>query len=360
MIKYTGKIVIPSGTVSFSAGSTSTSSINLNYSLAYGTKTYNYSKNGSTVYTLLNTNALPTTNTTGTNGTGSFTITVSGGTSTIYFILIGAGGSGGSGNQGGGGGSAGEFKYFSISLPAGSYNATYTVGAGNGGSGYVGSASAYGAGVNGYGRPGNNTTLTINGNTYTALGGSPGGPSTYTNSATVGAYGGGCGCNITGGSMSGSVGQIKNHGGNNTTYGYYGGGGGGSPMGNGGNGVVTDGTGGNPALGGLGGVPIASNDSSLSGSPFYNMQDTSGGSIYWCEGGAGSCLRTTLNCNTNNTVSAYGLAGKSAGVPDGASTCAIQPINHSGSGGGGGFQNNGISRTQYAPSGSNGLILIAF
>jgi hypothetical protein len=363
MIKYAGKVSAgglppPATNVTLTAGSTSNSSINLNLNtLVYGPNTYLYSRTGYSIYTLLNTTTLPTTNTTGIDGTGSFTLTVTTNPTDIHFILIGAGGSGGSGNQGGGGGSAGEFKYVKVTLSVGTHTIAYTVGAGNGGSGYVASSTTFVEGGNGYGRTGNTTSITIdNGTPITAIGGSAGGPSNNSNFTTKGAYGGGAGCCIVTGIQTGSNGVIKNKGGGAPTNSYYGAGGGGSPMGNGSNGLST----GNPSAGGQGGTPISSNDASLSTSPFYGMKDNNNNYLYWCEGGPGSCLRTTLSVTTLNIFPAYGLAGKSSGVPDATATRATQTVNHSGSGGGGCFQNNGLNGTQYAPAGSNGLILIAF
>lgn len=334
-----------------------------------------YSVNNYSIWQINNLNLIPVTNTIGTNSTGTFTLTLPT-QKTVHIIIIGAGGSGGSGNEGGGGGSAGQFNYQSILLSSGTYNCGFEVGSGHGGaSGSAVSTSTYSAGSNGYGIPGSSSSLVINGTTYTAIGGSPGGASRY-NAGGSGAYGGGSGANpqIVFSSLSGTVGTITNRGG--ASNGYAGGGGGGSPKSNGTDGSTTNvsATGGYFVVkGGLGGTPIASTDSILANSPFALLNPIR----YWCEGGHGACTwkptsGSNLNFEQNITgvSSIFGLSGRSSGVyldPGGRNqkslypnVFATNPTNHTGSGGSGGFQSNGLgTSTQYAPSGSNGLILIA-
>lgn len=338
---------------------------------ALNTNPSGYTATGYNVFQIINNTSLPTTSTSGTNATGTFTLTVSGSTATIYLIVIGAGGSGGSGDQGGGGGSSGEFKYQKVSLPVGSYNVSFTVGAGNGGSDWVGSNSAYVDGANGYGRKGNNSSLVLNSVTYNAVGGSSGGPAYYSNSANgVGAYGGGGGASIAStATNTGSTGTILGKGGDSVGNGNIAGGAGGnSPMNAPSNGatILQSPTGYNCVLGGLGSAPIASNNSTLANTPYSLFPSVQ----YWCEGGSGSCAYKSAGSgglNINGVISSYGLSGRSSGcfrditTPASNSTVfASQPVNHTGSGGSGSFQGCGLSGTSIAPSGSNGVILIAF
>ena len=134
-----------------------------------------------------------------TSDTYSFKLTLA--TSrTIYFLLVAGGGGGGSGNLGGGGGGGGEMRYYSINLNPGTYDISGMVGFGGNGSPYVEHIATTGAagGTGGYGFNGGNTTININGITYSCLGGTPGGPSTFTNAQTNGAYGGGAGISNSG------------------------------------------------------------------------------------------------------------------------------------------------------------------
>ena len=341
---------------SFSSSNGGTS--NLNYS--------NYFVTGYSVYTLMNGNAQPTTSTNGTNSTGSFTLTVTGASAQVYILIVGAGGSGGSGNQGGGGGGSGQVRVQSITLPVGSYSCSFQVGAGNGGSDFVASAATYVDGGNGYGRVGSDSWVTINGSTYTAIGGSPGGPSYNSNNCTVGAYGGGAGNSIVQGTCTGSTGVVAFKGGNSpANSNIAGSGSGGSPMGNGVDGSTTPANASyNAIYGAAPSPPIASNNTLFLGTAFYSFNPVQ----YWAESGAGACCYRTPSgtggFSLNGVTSSYGLSGRSSGaykdVTVVSTNYASQPVNHTGSGGGGGFQNLGLSATGIAPAGSNGLILIAF
>lgn len=327
--------------------------------ISYNINPTNYSITGASVYQIINTSAMSTTGgTTVQNRTGTFTLNVSSSPVSIYYIVIGGGGGGGSGNEGGGGGSSGEIKYGNVSLPVGTYSCSLQVGGGGPGSGYVESLSTFSNGAGGYGCVGGTSTLTINGTTITSIGGSPGGPSRYNNVCTIGAYGGGGG--IGGsfpGTITGSNGQIKNRGGNsvNTSTLISSAGGGGSPMSSGSNGntgsIVSGGT--ITGLGGLGGAPISTTAISNS---FKTVQ-------YFCEGGHGAAGASyNPSATVGGQISTYALAGYSSGWSSVAANIqpATQSVNHTGSGGSGAFQMNGLNKSAYAPSGANGVIIIYF
>ncbi|MCW2496060.1 hypothetical protein [Jatrophihabitans sp.] len=156
-----------------------------------------------------------------------------------WFRLVGAGGSGGAagsdaltsgiGTQagGGGGGAGGVTEVFVTGLVPGT---TYIVAIGTGGAGPAGGAASTGAAGNGgsAGTGGGNTTVTINGVTYTALGGSRGSASTGKSTATVGG-----GLPATGAARGNTVAGIPGGGGVSNSYslaqGSVIGGGGGAP-----------------------------------------------------------------------------------------------------------------------------------
>jgi len=316
-----------------------------------------YTISGHNVYQIINTNAMSTSGGTSvTNVSGTFSLSVSGGTATLYYIVIGAGGGGGSGDQGGGGGSSGQIQYGSLTIPTGTYSCSFQIGGGGPGSGWVSSSSTFSNGANGYGVIGGTSSLTINGTTITSIGGNAGGPSYYSNGCTTGAYGGGAGCNIGDGStLTGSNGQVSHNGGNSSNTACTSGGGGGSPSGNGGNGSFGSSSGSQSVsgVGGLGGSPISS---TTIGWGFSTVQ-------YFCEGGHGSAsFANSAIATVAGQISSYALAGYSSGIGSGTATNgqhATQSVNHTGSGGSGCFQQNGLgSSNSHAPAGSNGLILL--
>jgi hypothetical protein len=332
-----------------------------------------YTAPGHTVYQIINNNGY-----TGSTSSGSFKFNVKSNI-TVHIICIGGGGSGGysytrgsspnPNTNGGGGGSAGEFVYRTMNLTTGTYNCSFVVGAGSIGVPFTLGTDTYVSAENGYGRPGNMSSITINGNRIEAMGGSPGGPASFDNKSDyVGAYGGGAGATRPT-SIRGSLGDVINvdgiHFSGGTTESNSPSSGGGSPMGNG---LASDrivlNTQYNVMYGGLGGQPIGSNHSSLYASPFALFSTTQ----YFCEGGHGATemFRSgTGGVNIRGTTSLFGLSGRSSGVFISSNTqptgihFPLQPTNHTGSGGCG-CARFGLQTTGYSPNGSNGLILIAF
>jgi hypothetical protein len=327
--------------------------------VAYATNTTAYSTAGFNVYQIKNNVALPTTaNVAPTNVTGTFTININNATSTIYYLVIGAGGSSSNSNQGSGGASSGEVKYGSITLSQGTYNCSFQIGGGPSGTDYVASGASYSAHTNGYGCIGGQSALTINGTTYTCKGGNAGGPSYYNNGCTAGSYGAGCGCSYSNSILSGSTAGSKTGGGSpNTSNHPTSAGGGSSAVENGQDGIMNTSstTGPTPFGGSLGGRPISTTDINLAGFNFTN------GIQYFAEGGHGSPgYASSRGIGCAPTTSSYGLSGQSSGIGTSANISATQPVNHTGSGASGAFQNaGGINGTNISPAGSNGVILIA-
>jgi hypothetical protein len=343
IVKFSGSSSPPSATITLS-------SITGNYNVG------SFSMSGRTVYQFYNNSTPSATPATGQSGT--FTINVSTTTGTIYYIVVGGGGGGGSGSQGGGGGGSGQLQYGSISLPVGSYSCTYIVGEGGYGSGYTGSGS-YSNGGNGYGYVGYLSQFACNGNTITASGGGAGGCSYNSNGCTGYACGGGAGCNFSTSNLTGATGSVHNGGASNTsTYTSTGAGGGASNYENGVSGSAGNSSGGNAGSGGRGGRATRSIDLPT---PYNGFTTT----LYFAEGGSGSCSRTAPSCTTIAPIASYyGYGGYGSGVPNTASSYPTNAIINStggwGSGGGGAFQASGVSGTSTAGYGSNGVFFLFF
>jgi hypothetical protein len=328
------------------------SSITGNYAL----NDSQFALSGYSVYKFYNTNAQPTTSTAAGNQTGSFTITITGSSKTVYYLICGAGGGGGSGDQGGGAGGAGNLIYGSISLGVGTYNCTYQIGGSGGGSNYVSSGS-YVNGANGYGSYGGTSNFVCNSVTYTSQGGGPGGCTNNNNGATGFACSGGAGCSIGAGLLTASSGSVHTGGSSVSSTYCSGGGGGASPYENGSNGSAGNANAGHAASGGIGGRATRSID--LTGTPWTGFSSTQ----YFCEGGSGCCARTAISSDNIAPINSYyGYGGKGSGVPDSYPTnrCTNALSTSFGCGGGGSFQAMGVGSGYYAGSGSNGLLLLAF
>ena len=83
---------------------------------------------------------------------------------------------------------------------------------------------------------------------------------------------------------------------------------------------------------------------------------------YLCEGGYGSYgWGSNKNNPQSNVNTEYGLAGYASGITSaGGYVNATQTTNHTGSGGSGAFQTQGVSGGTYAGNGANGVIIISF
>jgi hypothetical protein len=319
-----------------------------------------FALSGYSVYKFYNTNAQPTTNTPAGNQTGSFTITITGSSKTVYYLICGAGAGGGSGDQGGGGAGSGNLIYGSISLGVGTYNCTYQIGGSGGGSNYVSSGS-YASGSNGYGSYGGTSNFVCNSVTYTAQGGGPGGCTNNNNGASGFACSGGAGCSIGTGLLTASSGSVHTGGSSVSSTYCSGAGGGASVYENGSNGSAGNANAGHAASGGIGGRATRSSD--LTSTPWTGFSSTQ----YFCEGGSGCCARTAVSSdNIAPITSYYGYGGRGSGVPDNSPTnrCTSATYNTTsggyGSGGGGAFQAMGVGSGYYAGAGAPGLMLIAF
>jgi hypothetical protein len=315
-----------------------------------------FALSGYTVYKFYNTTAQPTTNAAATNQTGSFTLTISNATKTVYYLICGGGSGAASGTQGGGGGAAGNLIFGSISLPVGTYNCTYQIGGCGGGGNYVSSGS-YSNGANGYGCYGGDSNFVCNSVTYTSNGGGPGGPSQNSNGATGFACSGGAGCSIGTGTHTASSGSVHTGGSSPSSTYCSGAGGGSSPYENGSNGSAGNANAGHAASGGIGGRATRNID--LTGTPWTGFSSTE----YFCEGGSGACARTAISSDTIAPINSYyGYGGKGSGVPDNSPTnrCTNALSTSFGCGGGGSFQAMGVGSGYYAGCGSNGLFLLAF
>lgn len=350
--KKTGTVIGPLTKLSATNGD-----VYLNYN--------NYKATAATVFTFLNTTNLPVGTYPPTAATITGTIKLDTAT-TVSILIIGGGGGGGSGSQGGGGASSGRVKFQKLALTAGTYAFRVVVGGGGGGGGYV-TSGAYVNGGNGYGRVGGTSQVTLNGNTYTAEGGCPGGTSYFSNAATSGAYGGGAGATDAPPSTLPTTGSTFNGisgGGSNFVAYCAGGGGGGSYTGNGNPGTRVTINGDYFGLGGLGALPIGSNHSLFNATPIANFTPTQ----FWAEGGHGACtLANATLYNIPSVTRTNSLAGKSAGAyyytspPSDLSTVMpTNPTNHTGSGGSGAFANNSLTSDHVAPAGANGLVILAW
>lgn len=338
-----GKVTI-TPSVSLSNGSGTNVTYNLNYTNNIGGTNYSYTKTGYKVYFINNT-VTPSNSATG-NVSGSFTLTVTGATTTVYYAVCASGAGGGTGGTAGGGASSGELKYGSISLPVGTYSCSHTIGNGGFGSGFVASGNyASGGGTNGYGYDGRSSTLTINGTTITANKGCPGASGGYGNNLASGfVLGSGSGA-TTAGAFTGSTGSNGFNGGSTPSSACSSGGSGASNVANGNAGNSKDSRG-TFAIGVLGGTP--SNSSTFPVGLQFNQ------TCYFAEGGQSACARNAnLGTIYSNPYSGYYLAGQGASVngTSGANYNAGNSILGSG-GSGGCFSQGGW--------GGNGFILLSF
>ena len=282
---------------------------------------------------------------------GTFTLTVTGGTKTIYYVICGGGGGGSGGHEGGGGSSSGEIKQGSMNLNAGTYNCSFSVSSPSYGAHvYVSGDLVGGGGSNGWGFAGNTSRLTINGTTITAEKGSMGAPAYRSNTSTGYVLGSGSGSTDTNIAYNGSTGSNGFNGGNtlNNGVGTLGSGGSGaSNMSSGQNGGVNIVSGGNYSVGKLGGSPSSSSTFPV-GLQFNTVQ-------YFAEGGASSSVRsgTLTGTITQQPTSNYNLAGVSCSMNAGTYTQVAATNSRLGSGGSGGFKSK-------AGNGGGGFIFISY
>jgi hypothetical protein len=336
------------------SGSVSVTSISGNYAL----NDSQFALSGKSVYKFYNSTT-PSSVSSITNQTGSFTITVTGATKTIYFLICAAGSSGSNGNQGSGGSSSGDLLVSSVSLPIGTYNCTYQVGGSCTGCYYVASGNYIGPNQNGWGAYGGDSNFVCNGTTYTIRGGLPGAPSGKSASALTSSFSGyplgsAAGTSVGHGALTGYDGSLHDGGNTPTSATCSSGSGGASPYENGSNGVVSDGTSGNPCPGAIGGRATRSVDLA---SPWNGFSSTQ----YFCEASAGTACRTAPSTAPYAGVSGYyGFAGKSSGTSDNCTDAVVNSNGGYGSAGGSCFQTQGRNSTYYAGSGNNGIFLLAF
>lgn len=236
--------------------------------------------------------------------------------------LIVAGGGGGGGEQGGGGGGGGVI--FNSSITIGSGSSSITVG--NGGTGGSGNPSTGGSGQN--------SVLTTNGTTYTAIGGGGGGSYFGTKSGlTGGSAGGGSGSSTV------ATASVYNNDNDPTTFGF-----------NGGNshGCWAVGGAGGGGAGGVGAdIPAGCPGGSLPGAGGigYASNITTGASnVYYAGGGGGGTY-------PNTSASTGGAGGSGGGARGGGSTANKQPPNATANTGGGG---GGCGWSGHPCTGSNG------
>lgn len=356
---------------------------------ATATNSGNFVTTGYNVTQLTNTNsqlaagtATPSNPTTAVAATGSFSLIVSR-TSTVYLLLVGAGGGGGCGTRAlaglyacGGGGGGGQCLPRSVTLSPGTYSVNFTIGgAGRGAPTNVTNAGTTIA-AGGYGCLGGDTTLTLNGVTYTAVGGAAGARfngtyETGTNtgiSIKSGAYGGGCGGTFGSAKLYGSGGTVllpdgitsQYSGGSNpnpTNLSIFPGAGGGGAGGNGGGGTGTNATG-PTGTGGVGGDGVSTN--TFSGD-YPGVSFTT--EIFLCGGGGGASGSNTSSAASNSAGGAGGSGGGGHGANWTYSTVAAATqytwASGYGSGGGGG-QESTVHGGYEGGSGSNGAIFISF
>jgi len=259
----------------------------------------------------------------------------------VDVMVLGGGGGGGGNIQGGGGGAGSALLGLNINVINGDIFTITSIGQGGAGGSNLGAID--GAGLNG-----GDTSILINGVTYTAKGGGGGGGTSYGSSAMINGKSGGCGGGGSGGSSGSSSGglSVKNTYPNWTSYGNPGGNNFGSGGGIGGPGNTKPSSQIPGAVSGLG-----FNFNGLFGSNF-------GVDGYFGGGGcSGSDGRDTINALTR------GLHGGGAGGTTSYSVIGTtlsnggDAINYTGGGGGGAlsFRTTRISR---GGKGGSGIILI--
>ena len=250
---------------------------------------------------------------------GSWTTIASGGYNVEILAVAGGGGAGG-GTAGGAG--AGGLIYYGSETPKSPNGSAFLI---TRGSNVVIVVGAGGSGTDNTSpsQPGSNTTITVNGTTYTAVGGGAGGhvhsPTPYTRNATVGGSGGGGSAygGVSASSASGIAGQ-GNPGGAAGPDINPGGGGGGA----GGSGVAA-------ASGGTGGAGLSY---AISGSP-----------TFYAGGGGGS-------------ASGAGGPGGSGGGGSGGGAAGTPGTPYTGGGGGGGWDYSAGN----GGSGGSGVVIIRY
>jgi len=252
--------------------------------------------------------------------TGTTTLTIPIGVSSVQYLVVGGGGAGG-GYRSAAGGGAGGFLSGTMSVSSGS---GYTVTVGVGG---IGNNNAYVRANSGA-----NSVF----NTVTAIGGGGGGAyktpndSNVTNGASGGSGGGGAfGPTLVGAGGAGTSGQGSSGGSGSCSAPYYGSGGGG-----GAGGIGSAGTG---SVGGNGGAGLSSS--------------ITGTSLYYAAGGGGGIQE-------GGTV--FGVGGSSIGG-SGAHPGVVGSSGaaNTGSGGGGGGYTTSDG-PQSGGSGANGVTIIRF
>ena len=253
-------------------------------------------------------------------GTYSFTPQTYGMSADI--LVIGGGGSGGS-RVGGGGGAGAVLPWYSQPL---TYNTSYSLTVGAGGTGVLDTASGSRGVAGNVGGASQFASLTA------SAGGGGGGAYTQVN-AVSGASGGGAGGYNTGAAATGASGTSGNNGGNGVTAAAGGGGGAGTA---GAAGVTSVNQGG---VGGAGTNTFAS---------WVNICNV-GVSGYVAAGGGGSA---------DTTAGAGGLGGGGAGTT-GTIQPAISGNNGTGSGGGG-VRDSTDAANYLSGAGGSGLIIVRY
>ena len=264
--------------------------------------------------------------------TSSGTLTIGGGVTSVYALVVGGGGGGGA-DTGGGGGAGGVLYAANFAVSNGSYPITI----GQGGVGGTGSNN---------GSNGGNTTFS----TLTAIGGGGGGGARCASALLQGGSGGGGSAVNTYPSNAaglGTAGQGYAGGAGVGGYSYGSGGGGAGGVG----GSYTTAAGVTSAKGGPG-ITV----SSVSGNPYYipgftsitNSAGTTGIMSFGGGGGGGTYVGGAAQ-------SSGGIGGGGAGV--GSSTITISPTGVPNTGGGGGGGGTGGA---YAGTGGSGIVIISY
>jgi hypothetical protein len=287
--------------------------------------------------------------------TGAFTIYA---TTVVYFLLVAGGGAGGDAgnNRTGGGGGAGGYilNNVGVSLAAG----TYTVNVGTGGT-----KSTAGQITNG-----GNSSVTLGGTNYVAIGGGYGGSASYT--ATIGGSGGG---GWHGGNQSGAVGITGqgNKGGSGYDSGLnrgdFQGGGGGGATSVGSNGGNHGGSVGSQGSGGAGFTVTSVSGSSSQYLPgFISITNSVGVTgIVSFGGGGGGGYQNLASSGSIYMGGSGGLGGGGSGsyynYVNNSGVVGVSGVGNTGGGGGGAAYSTGSSPTLYdSGNGSSGVVILTF
>lgn len=257
----------------------------------------------------------------------------------VDVMVLGGGGGGGANIRGGGGGAGSALLGLNINVIDGDIFTITSIGRGGAGGSNLGT-------INGNGLNGEDTSIIINGVTYTAKGGGGGGGSLLVSGNTVNGLSGGCGGGGSGGyssSISAAGLSIKNTYPNWTSYGNPGG----SNLGSGG------------GIGGPGNTMV-SITGAVSGLGFnFNGLFGSNFGVDGYFGGGGRSAsdgRDTINALSRG-LHGGGAGGTSYGVIGTSLSNGGDAINYTGGGGGGAVSKNRTT-SSYGGNGGSGIILI--